>query len=83
MSEAQKLLDHYRYALRLIYGHEIADKTELYTALGWYYVNLAHRCPDGSVGPIGIASSYRAKQIQAMADTLLNRLRHKGAVDSE
>lgn len=74
MSEAEARLDRYRLALRLLYGNEIADKTELYYSRGWYYVKLAQRISDDSVGTSGIANGHRAKQLDAMTAELLKRL---------
>ena len=67
----------YDLALRHLYGEEIANATEIYHSRGWYYLNLAQRFPDGSIGAIGRANAYRKKQILAMAATLNGRYHDK------
>lgn len=71
----------YRDALREVYGDAIADKSAVYYHYGWYYVDVARKFPDGSVGVGGtLPSGHRRKEmvlmiieLQKRADDAMNR----------
>ncbi len=73
MTDPEQVLQNYREALRKVYGNEIADKSNLYYARGWYYFSVARKYPDGSVGADSIADGRRKKQIIEMTNNLLHR----------
>jgi len=75
-----EVMDEYRAALRDLYGDEIAQKTVLFYNKGWFYLNLAIRQSDGSVGAIGPAWPFRAKELQQKTITLRKRLGHSGQI---
>lgn len=75
VAEPKQVLQNYREALRRLYGDEIADKSNLYYARGWYYVSVARKCPDNSYYTDGIADGRRKKQIIEMTNTLLSRVK--------
>jgi len=74
ITNPQTLIDNYREALRACYGDEIADKSRIDYSKGWFYVALARRFPDGSIGIIDPANGKRAKRIIEMTQVLLNRV---------
>lgn len=75
MTEPEQVLHNYREALRKLYGDEIADKSLLFYANGWYYVSVAQRFPDKSCGAFSIADGKRKRQIIEMTENLLRRIK--------
>ena len=75
----EALLDYYREAVRACYGDEIADVSTLIHNHGWYYIDMAHRTPDGGVwSHLGIRpEARRAVHVREMAEKLLRRAREK------
>lgn len=70
----QKIITDYCAAVRRLYGDEIADKSEIYHEHGWFYVNLAKKFPDGSIGVSGyVADAFRRKKIVEMTEALKKR----------
>ncbi len=74
MTESEQILQHYREALRKLYGNEIANRSELYYKNGWYYISVARKCPDGSYFTPSIADGRRKKLIIEMTNNLLSRV---------
>lgn len=71
----QELCNAYRAELVRLYGEERARKSRADYAYGWYYINVAKRFDDGSVGTVGPATPCRRhvlaemiKILQATAD---------------
>ena len=71
------ILHQYYEAVRLLHGEERAEKSDIYYSNGWYYINLASRFPDGSVGTINPPNAYRKSQVIEMTATLLAGLKRQ------
>ena len=69
----EQVMDSYRAELGRLYGEDFADRTEFYYDRGWYYLNVAKRTPDGSVGVWGLPTCYRKRQIVKMTENLSKR----------
>lgn len=69
----QEVMNAYRAELRRLYGDEVADKTELHYARGWYYLNIARKFRDGSVGTLGKADAMRGSWLVKMTENLRTR----------
>jgi hypothetical protein len=71
--DADRLVSEYREALKELYGDEVAEKSKVYYAKGWYYIRVARTYSDGSVGTIGLVNAYRAKTVVEMIEVLKRR----------
>ena len=69
----QEVMDAYRAELRRLYGDEIADKTKLAYGRGWYYLNVATKYRDGSVGAIGPGDPMRKAELIKRTENLRKR----------
>lgn len=72
-----EICNNYIDTLRLLYGDEIANKSNIYYIRGWFYINLAQRFDDGSVGSIGPATAHRKKQVIEYTNELQRRANRK------
>ena len=73
MDKPQDVMDAYRAELRRLYGDEIAKETILYYKRGWYYLSMARRHRDGSVGAFTWTTPHRKKAILEMIENLRGR----------
>lgn len=69
----QDILESYRQAVVAVHGEEIASASKFYYQRGWYYVNIAHRYRDGTVGLSTPALSCRWYEIERMTKMLVER----------
>lgn len=69
----QELMNSYRAELARLYGERIASATHLHYCRGWFYLRLAERFHDGSVGVIGRPVPYRRKALLEMRENLRKR----------
>jgi hypothetical protein len=68
-----ELLEIYRQELRRLYGEQRANASRVGYDKGWYYIEIAAKYPDGSVGLGGRIPMARRKQ--AVVTDLLNLIR--------
>lgn len=74
--EDQKVIDDYREALRTVHGSDIANFSELQYERGWFYLNVARKYSDGSIGTdtsIFGNIAYRRKQVIKRTENLKSR----------
>ena len=62
----EEILKEYRKLLADLNGKDIARKSDLYYRSGWYYLNIARKFEDGSIGILGIPSCYRKRELLEM-----------------
>lgn len=62
--DPEELINEYREALKNRTKDDILAKSDFYYYKGWYYVNIAIRFPDGSIGAISPASGMRRKDME-------------------
>lgn len=67
------LLELWLSEVSRLHGEKIAAKSKAYYHSGWYYIQVARRFGDGSVGTIGSTSAYRAVSIREMIINLRQR----------
>lgn len=61
----------YQRLLWRIYGREIAEASRVDYGRGWFYIGLAKRYQDGSVGNADMfVTTYRKKKVLEMIDNL-------------
>lgn len=77
-NKSQVAIVKYLKVARKVYGAKITLESEFYSDSGWCYINLARRFPDGSIGTIGAANAYKAKEVLKMAEELGKRVREVG-----
>ncbi len=76
MTDSQQIIDAYREALRLVHGEERANESPIYYIQGWYYISIAQRFPDGSVGVYSRATSVcRKAMVVKKTEVLLKESR--------
>jgi hypothetical protein len=63
----------YREQLRRLYGDEIADRSRVSHARGWYYISKAKMWPDGSIGACQVANAFRKNRVLEKLKTLRAR----------
>lgn len=76
MTESERILAEYRDQIRRLCGEERAKKSLIEYDRGWYYIELARKFPDGSIGIISDikgASAYRKTQVLLMIKNLKKR----------
>jgi hypothetical protein len=71
--DPNEIIDAYKAELLRIYGPDIAAKSSVSYTRGWYYIAVARRFEDGSVGRIGAASAYRCPMVLQMLERLKQR----------
>jgi hypothetical protein len=72
--ENEAICKAYLDALRAVHGDEIADETRCDYDKGWFYIDLAQRFSDGSIGTGGgIATAYRKNNVLEMTEELTRR----------
>lgn len=70
----QELIIAYLAEIARLYGAEVAHETVLVYEHVWFYLNIARRYSDGSVGAWPIGTSYRRTKLEAMLETLRGRI---------
>lgn len=68
-----QICDAYRAQLRRLYGDESADESYVDYSGGWFYINVAKRFPDGSVGKLSPTRAYRKQKVLQMIARLEER----------
>jgi len=69
-----ELCQAYRNELRRLYGDQVADASRVDYGRGWYYIGVARRFGDGSVGQGGVMPDcYRKAQVEEMLSNLKKR----------
>ena len=64
----------YRQQLWRVYGKEICEASRVDYGRGWFYIGLAKRYSDGSVGNADMfVQAYRKKAVLEMIDNLRKR----------
>lgn len=74
----EELCQAYLAEIARLYGEEMGEKSECNYVHGWFYVNLARKWQDGSVGPMGPANPYRRKKLEEMLANLRKRVTGMG-----
>ncbi|MCP4537709.1 MAG: hypothetical protein GY832_11225 [Chloroflexi bacterium] len=69
----EELCQTYRAELRRVYGDERAQKSRVDYHRSWYYINVARKYEDGSIGPYGIAPAFRKSKVIELIRNLRKR----------
>lgn len=76
--KGEGLLDYYRGALMTLYGYQVAVRSRLKHARGWYQITPAQQLDDGTVfiSETNLIKC-RATRVREMADELLKRAKEQ------
>lgn len=71
---SDELCEKYLQEVKRLYGDKRANKSHAYYVLGWFYINLARRFSDGSIGCGGhLPTPYRKKEVIKLIACLRER----------